>query len=282
MATRQSDLSALQRDTARRTRKGTLPENHPELHYIGGLDDHYRITLILRYAHQVHRFSVSDLIRHLVATPMVGSTGGLSRVDRFNQALQQPQVIDKIEFPPLLRSIDIYGMLISELRSEIQTVAGEPLFNKYNKDTSPMDMDIQHAGSHIRTHAPLLTRLFEGLTASYTDNRRTKQGERDGPLLMIFIIIAYASGRKSFNNFTTLLGLYANSHGAKRRLLNMLHHLGITPSWDTILERHREISQHGRVMLIYSLYPCFLINHCHLIIRTRSSNNPRITEIGLL
>lgn len=68
---------------------------------------------------------------------MVGSTGGPSRVDRFNQALQQPQVIDKIEFPPLLRSIDIYGMLISELQSETQTVAGEPLFNKYNKDASP-------------------------------------------------------------------------------------------------------------------------------------------------
>ena len=75
-----------------------------------------------------------------------------------------------------------------------------------------------------------------------------------GSIVMICSILAHARAPVKSSNFPTLLGLHLHSMGVKRRTLNVLAGLGITPSYKTINSRRGQLAEIGKVSKHLRIY----------------------------
>ena len=79
--------------------------------------------------------------------------------------------------------------------------------------------------------------------------------EYKGSILIICSILAYDHAPIKASNFSILLGLHLHLIGVKRRTINILAGLGITPSYKTINTQHRQLAEIKKVLDLLYIYP---------------------------
>lgn len=243
----------------------TTAEGH-SIKRVSDVDDYTRITLCMQYFDKAHGWSFAEFIKKLVtAEPNKQSPrNARTRAQMLNEALQQPGVRGKVSLDPI-SPLDLGGdLLVSQLQTEIKSVAKQPLFKEFNIEYSPNDMQIQQAGDHIKANAPGLTEILYRLMERHAPSPCASRAEKIGPLIMIYSILAFAGAPQNLNNFATLLGLYAYSTGTKGRFIAMLHFFGLCPSYKTILRRHKELSDTGKVIILIQHKGLYQTDHITL------------------
>ena len=81
-------------------------------------------------------------------------------------------------------------------------------------------------------------------------------------MLMICSILAQARALNTCTNLPMLLGLHLHSMGVKRRTIDVLAGLGITPNYWSINNKRGELAELGKVPSLLRIYPpCYLTRY---------------------
>ncbi|KAI9772495.1 MAG: hypothetical protein M1840_000700 [Geoglossum simile] len=94
----------------------------------------------------------------------------------------------------------------------------------------------------VEQHASRLLSFLRALMESSGSSR----AEPVGRYILMLAIIYFSRHRENCNNLPTLLGLHLHSHGAKRRLIELMNHLGVSVSYPAINTIIKAISEKAR------------------------------------
>jgi hypothetical protein len=161
----------------------------------------------------------------------------------FDVAYTSPEVLRYLQAHPA-RRIEVLNALewgIPELRMEIARLAGSELFGEYrasDKDITSIENIAQSATT--ANEAPHISHLLQAISKP---PRSVGSPFCSGRIVMILAILCYSFRPRGGVNIPTLIGLYLHSKGAKRVTIELLHQLGITVSYDTILSSIRALSK---------------------------------------
>ncbi|KAM4062025.1 hypothetical protein HRG_013511 [Hirsutella rhossiliensis] len=104
------------------------------------------------------------------------------------------------------------------------------------------DMQFEKIYKQVSTHAPLLYRLLNGLMAPKTE--RKDRPPRDPAkfnhrIAIITSILCYSRASEGSNKFPRVFSAFLHSNGVKRRVLDLLHQLGLCEGYKGV-HRHLE------------------------------------------
>ncbi|RJE22628.1 hypothetical protein PHISCL_05051 [Aspergillus sclerotialis] len=182
--------------------------------YIGNMNDYDRLEMVLKYMRDKHRWSINDLLRHMV-TAKPGKPYDQTiktRVKLLSGAIAQEQVAEQlVRYSDELHEIGVSG-LVERLRSEINRLGSSVTgLGNFDPEASSRKIPVRGTGS----------RPVKAIT-------------------IISASIAYAYAPNTYDNFPVLLGVHLHAMGVKRRTLNVLAGLGLIPSYQTIMRRRAE------------------------------------------
>jgi len=158
-------------------------------------------------------------------------------------AYTSPEVVGYLNANPSIR-IDVLNALdwgIPELRNEISALAESPFFGPYHvldKDIASLDPEL--LSTTISNTAPHISHLLKSIAQPPRSSDLSLVGNR---LITMLAILCYSSRSRTSTNIPTLTGLYLHSKGVKRVVIELLHHFGITVSYDTILKTTKALSR---------------------------------------
>lgn len=219
--------------------------------YLSGINDYDRVSNILEYIRECHKWSIGDFIRNLVITePAAHSISNNSRWRRvvsLHSALQDQDVMKEISKVPQPFTIG-RRLIIQELRAEISKFdqPGSGL-GAFNTAVPVPDLKLDLIKQQLQETAPGLCELLQGLMEPYFSSRTEANRDHMGPITMICSIIAFTGAPRKFNQFNYILGIYLHSMGVKRRVMSTLAGLGIIPTYPTIVNRYSELTELGKV-----------------------------------
>jgi hypothetical protein len=136
-----------------------------------------------------------------------------------------------------METADIHSELINAvvniLREELCDLQQKAvIFGPWKSDLEFKDVQLSQGYEAINQHAPLLCQLMEGLSAqSRTDKSRNPH---PGRVVILTSILSLGRARSSANCFARLLGLHLQGMGVKRRVLSLLHGLGLIDGYKTL------------------------------------------------
>jgi hypothetical protein len=224
-------------------------EQPEESSYEPNLDPRERVDMILAYIRDQHRWSIKDLLYHAVtaSSSEKNAHSERRRAKLVSQAIyEQPVVIEKLS----IASKDIYTVgeidLVSRLQSELRHLINSKILGDFQPDVDPRDVNIPSIATRVQGETPELWGLLAKITtppASLRDTSAVCQGN----ILMICSILASTFAPRKSNNFPMLIGLHLHAMGVKRRVISLLAGLGINPSYQTIMERRKELADLGQV-----------------------------------
>ena len=135
--------------------------------------------------------------------------------------------------------------------TQIDESSGEPkevAFTKWNKKQNPGDIELSSLPSRIRDAAPKFSSLLSILCANnicYEDLIPVPHGI----LVMITSIILHSCRPRSSNMFSRMLGLHLSNTGCTRRALTLLNKLGVTESYQTLLDAKKDLAEYHQEQL---------------------------------
>lgn len=112
-------------------------------------------------------------------------------------------------------------------------------FGKFDPKSLDEKLNLRSISSAIEEHAPMLVRLIRGFTRPVRGDincSKWRPGQQ-GRLVLITSLLQLGRARNSANAFARLLGLYFMGMGVKRRVLSVLHGLGIIDSYTKLNEQ---------------------------------------------
>jgi hypothetical protein len=153
------------------------------------------------------------------------------------------------------------GKFIQSLRKEISELRKcHTVFGKFNAATPAEDMGMEDIGledmaASIQQTAPQLYDLLKELMKPYnTDTNAEKREEgHSRTISCICAMVAFAGAPRSSDQFPSILGVHLHAMGAKRQVINVLHGLGLVPSYQTIHERYNKLAVLGKVNVLDSM-----------------------------
>jgi hypothetical protein len=137
----------------------------------------------------------------------------------------------------IMETADIHSELINTvvniLREELCDLQQKTvIFGPWKPDLEFKDIQLSQGYETINQHAPLLCQLMEGLSAqSRIDKSRNPH---PGRVVLLTSILSLGRARNSANCFARLLGLHLQGMGVKRRVLSLLHGLGLIDGYRTL------------------------------------------------
>ena len=137
----------------------------------------------------------------------------------------------------IIETADIHSELINVvvniLRKELCDLQQKTvIFGPWKADLEFKDVQLSQGYEAISQHAPLLCQLMEGLSAqSRTDQSRNPH---PGRVVLLTSILSLGRARSSANCFARLFGLHLQGMGVKRRVLSLLHGLGLIDGYTTL------------------------------------------------
>ena len=175
-------------------------------------------------------------------------------------ALQQ--ALEEIE---LQEALGPSGNDISTRRllKELDTLLGQPFFDKYNHSASIEMLDLSQAFKKIESTAP----TWAALLLKLMGNRRQEWDSYKGlkniqPVqqraYLITSIICRCRGRDTANYFAKTMSVYLLGSGVKRRVLEVLAGLGVCDGYKYANRLLTEIAQDAKEG-IYTYTPFFLL-----------------------
>jgi hypothetical protein len=214
--------------------------------YVPNLDPRERVDMILANIRGQHRWSIKDFLYHAVTASSSDKNAHSEtrRAKLLSQAIyEQPIVIEKLA----VASKDIYTVgatdLVSRLQSELRHLINSKTLGDFQSDVDP---NIPTLAMRVQGEAPELWGLLSNIMTPPTSLRDTSTVYQ-GSILMIYSILASTFAPRKSNNFPMLIGLYLHAMGVKRRVISLLAGLGINPSYQTIMERRKELADLGQV-----------------------------------
>jgi hypothetical protein len=236
------------------TRKRPTDETTKPAKYVKGLKTRERVDLVLYELNEKHRWSIKDLIYHLVTaepTKKYGMTCS-ARAKALSDAIyKREEVVEQLS----RASEDIRTVgnanLIARMRTELNAV-GKPEvgLGEFESEKDIAELDIPALAERVQRAAPELWGLLAGLMEQQHASRRDTLTEYQGSMVMVCSILAHARSPRKCNNLPMLLGLHLHSMGVKRRTISVLAGLGITSNYRAINSRHGELAEIGKVPLL--------------------------------
>jgi hypothetical protein len=129
--------------------------------------------------------------------------------------------------------------------------AGEPkevAFTKWNKKCNPGDIELSSLPSRIRDAAPKFSNLLSILCANKICHEDLIPVPH-GTLVMITSMILHSCRPRSGNMFSRMLGLHLSNTGCTRRALTLLNKLGVTESYQTLLDAKKDLAEYHQEQL---------------------------------
>ena len=216
--------------------------------YIPRLSNAEREKSVHEFLRSAHRWSIKDFIRQLAHHERIPyAHGARIRVHQLRQAIiEQPEVLEIfLEDKELIPSMLVEGVS-ALIRGELYTLKQEvPLLGKFYVDSSPKELNVIDFYKEASSKAPTLWQLLQSVTARLEDNTVTNQ--QNGSFALIAALLCHALAPILSNSFQMHMGLHFHSLGARRRLIDILHSLNISLSYDSILRYHNEIAEIAQV-----------------------------------
>ena len=137
---------------------------------------------------------------------------------------------------------------VAQIRKEMAKLESvDGYFSAYKQRDNIEDMDLQMAMRQIEKQAPCLLALLNALMIP----RRVRQDQKErehltGRVALITAILCFSRGRSTSNNLQRTLGLYFYSMGVKRRVISVLHGLGVCESYRTINRENHAMAQRAQ------------------------------------
>ncbi|KAI9763921.1 MAG: hypothetical protein M1839_006119 [Geoglossum umbratile] len=129
----------------------------------------------------------------------------------------------------------------TQLTKEVELLASTSYFGTWKLDrvTSFSDLDMPAILDLVERRAPRLLSFLRELMRAPGSSR----AEPVGRYIIVLAIICFSRHREKCNNLPTLLGLHLHSHGTKRRLIELLNHLGVSISYSSVNAAVKAISE---------------------------------------
>ena len=131
--------------------------------YIGNVNDYDRLEMVLKYMRDTHRWSINDLLRHMV-TAKPGKPYDRTiktRAKLLSRAIVQDQVAEQlVRYSGDLRELGVSG-LVERLRNEINRLGSSVTgLGNFDPEASVHGLDIPHIYNRIQEAAPELCKLL--------------------------------------------------------------------------------------------------------------------------
>jgi hypothetical protein len=211
--------------------------------YVRGLSKRERVDMVLHELNEKHRWSIKDLIYHMVTeepTKKYGMTCS-ARAKALSDAIyQREEVVQRLA----KASEDVWTVgntaLSARIRNELRAV-GKPGvgLGTFDPEADITTLEIPTLAKRIQNAAPELWKLLVALMEQQHASGRDTSTEYQGSIIMICSILAHARAPNTCTNLPMLLGLHLHSMGVKRRSLNLLAGLGVTSSYWAINNKRR-------------------------------------------
>jgi hypothetical protein len=208
--------------------------------FISGLNARERVELILYEIHEQHRWTIKDLLYHIVVeeSSAYAPTRGKRRNDLSNAVLGQEAVIRSIchgvQGNKLFMLNNIMGEIYKREIGQLHTVQG---LGKFDINTSPKELDIPKLATQVKDAAPSFWQFLNILVTTQHHQGQDYQPTKNfnNEFVMICAIMAHYRGPITSNSFQIMLGLHLHSMGVKRRMISLLAGLGVTLSYKSII-----------------------------------------------
>jgi hypothetical protein len=234
----------------------------PDQDYIPGLSAHERVELILWQIYNQHHWRLEDLLLHIVtaeSSPYAPTKD--RRIRSLSKAvLGQETVIRAIIYSvpseqPLILMDIVAERFIKEIDQLSTTVPG---LGKFNINTSSKDLDLPRMTTKTRETAPSFWQFLNRLATTRQHRGQNHQTTKTfgGEFVTICAIIAHYRASQTSNNFQILLGMHLHSMGVKRRVISLLHGLGLTMSYTTTIEYVDQVATLAQVSNTHSRIIC--------------------------
>jgi hypothetical protein len=242
---------------AKRPRSDPAPDDNPPRDTTTA---HEKVAQVATLLHEWH-WGFGTLVKHWL-TYKDGRYKGLRGVNKKVELLRVLLVEDPEDTYKDLKTHDLLvesmematTFLVNGIRDELSALQDEStIFGRWNADVDFKDLNLSMAGDELRTHAPILTHLLTELA----QNKRGINGsynrvEDTGYIVMVASILLLKSSQKTANGFARMLGLYLQGSGLKRRVIAVLHGLGIIESYWALDHSKKALSQRSEVSIISS------------------------------
>lgn len=206
---------------------------------------------VLKYMRDRHRWTIKDLIRSLACDPPEKSKnrGGRSKEERTNKVIEaiwgQTEVLKELEKNVSFPCVRTY-------KKELKALETTPFFGIWKHGLEFERLDLPAYFTELRRLAPKLLELLQSLTAPLrerddTPNRRSEL--LAGRYVLIFSILSFTRRRNTCNNLPRLIGLYLQSTGVKRRVLEVLAGLGVCEGYHAIKKLNDSIAAEAEAHL---------------------------------
>ena len=180
-----------------------------------------------------YKWTVKDLVRSLVCDA-AESGNGTSKEERAKRLIDaiwgQSEVLKELERNALLPGVRTY-------ERELKALESTSFFGTWKHDDEFKRLDLPSCFTEIRRLAPRLLELLELLTAPLRerDDTPNRQSEPlEGRYILILSIVSFTRRRNTCNNLPRMIGLYLQSMGVKRRVLQVLAGLGVCEGYHAI------------------------------------------------
>jgi hypothetical protein len=158
-------------------------------------------------------------------------------------AYTSPEILQYLQAHPTARveALNALEWGVPELRKDIARLTESELFGKYRaSDKDITSIENAALSATVADKAPHLSQLLHSISEP---PRSPGSPSRFSRIVMILAILCYSFCPRGGINLPTLIGLYLHSKGVKRVAIELLHHLGITVSYDTIMNNIRTLSK---------------------------------------
>ena len=227
--------------------------------YVGRLSKRERVDMVLNELFEKHRWSIKDLIYHLVtAKPEKKfATKCSSRAKILSDAIYKQEEVVK-QLSRSSKAIQTVGNteLTNRLRAELHAVSKPNIgLGKFESEKEVDELDIPALAERVQKAAPELWALLASLMEPPRTTSNRDAGTLKGSTVMICSILAYGRTPRKCNNLPMLLGLHLHSMGVKRRTINVLAGLGVSSSY-------RAVNIKQESWLILAKYYLLYLNSC--------------------
>jgi hypothetical protein len=235
------------------TRTRTVPQDLPSNYkYIPGLSDRQRVDMIFQQLHEQHRWGLKSFLYHLVtAQPEEKHAWSTEYRARklFEAIYEQEEVMAELHKVPENAESLRHSNLVKLIRKELaQFDKPEVGLGQFITDETVDQLHIPEMALRVRSTAPNLWALLVCIMTQQRPSARDTSQEYQGSIFMICMMLASAFAPRTCNKFLVLLGLHLHSMGVKRRTINLLHGLGVTPHYTTVMSRRSVLVQLGKVV----------------------------------
>ena len=212
-----------------------------------GLNDSQKLEKVLQLLRE-YRWSPGDFMKHYCTTDLEGAYNTQLRTKKmwnwvfldkklgFNQVLLKcKEDLGDLHFQPLQEKV----------ASEIEELVNGQLGN-FSVETPIEGLQLHTIKNWVRNTAPYLWDFLHGLVhqRNYLPIRDIDFSTR---LVSICAILCFTRAPRKGSFLPSALGLYFHSMGVKRRVITLLHRLGITVSYKVVRSLYSTLVPHCQV-----------------------------------